>query len=147
MSLNHQLKYLESKINWNWNKSSTLIIIFKSKTSLLDPLNSSDEFSVKYVKYVKHHCVFLNSNPGASGKCSATSQTPVYKGLKKGRTMAGRGKDCHWLTWGQLPLGAEQESWHQDVWPPPDGSHYLMRGHIWFVGMAQYILARGQNEK
>ena len=37
-------------------------------------------------------------------KCSATSQTPVYKGLEKGRTMAGREKDCHWLTCGQLPV-------------------------------------------
>ena len=61
---------------------------------------------------------------------------------KKGRTMAGRGKDCHWLTWGQLPVGDGQGIWHQDVWPPPDGTHYLMRGCIGFIGVAQYILAR-----
>ena len=56
-------------------------------------------------------------------KCSATSQTPVYKGLKKGQTMVGREKDCHWLTWGQLFVGDGQGSWHQDVWPPLDRPH------------------------
>ena len=30
--------------------------------------------------------------------------------------MAERGKDCHWLTWGQLPVGDGQGRWHQDVW-------------------------------
>ena len=104
MSWNYQLKYLELEITWNWNKLSTLIIIFKSKTNLLDPLNSPDEILIIYVKCVKHHCILLNSNPDAHGKCSGTSQTPVYKGLKKGRTMAGRGKVCHLLTWGQLAV-------------------------------------------
>ena len=44
-------------------------------------------------------------------KCSATSQTTVYKGLENGRTKAGRGKDCHWLTGGQLPVDDGQGSW------------------------------------
>ena len=52
MSLNHQLQYLELGITWN--KSSTLIIIFKSKNNLLDPLNSPDEILIIYVKHIKH---------------------------------------------------------------------------------------------
>ena len=47
--------------------------------------------------------------------------------LKSGRTKARRGKDCHWLTWGQLPVDDGQGSWCQDVW---------------FIWVAQYILAR-----
>ena len=34
--------------------------------------------------------------PGTHGEYSATSQTPIYKGLKKGRIMAGKGTICHW---------------------------------------------------
>ena len=30
---------------------------------------------------------------------SATSQTPVYMGHKKGWTKTRRGKECHWSTW------------------------------------------------
>ena len=123
MSLNHQLKIFRIRNKLKLKQIEHLKIMFKSKTNLLDPLNGSDEFLVKYVKYVNHHCVFLKSNLGAYEKCSATSQTTVYKGLKKGRTMVGRGKDCHLLTWGQLPVGDGQGSWCQDVWPPPDGPH------------------------
>ena len=56
-------------------------------------------------------------------KCSATSQIPVYKGLKKGEDHGREGKDCHWLTFGQFPAGDGQGSWCQDVWPPPDRPH------------------------
>ena len=69
-----------------------LIMIFKSKINLLDPLNSPDEILIIYVKHVKHHCILLISSPGTHGECSATSQTPVYKGLEKWRIIAGRGK-------------------------------------------------------
>ena len=67
--------------------------------------NSPDEILIIYVKHVKHHCVLLISSPGTYGEYSATSQAPVYKGLKKRRTMTGRGTIFHWLTWGQLPVG------------------------------------------
>ena len=54
---------------------------------------------------------------------SATSQTLVYIGHKKWQTKTGRGKECHLSTWGQLPEGDGQGSWHQDVWQTPGRPH------------------------
>ena len=42
---------------------------------------------------------------------------------KKGEDHGREGEDCYWFTWGQLPVGDGQGSWHQDVWPSLDGPH------------------------
>ena len=56
-------------------------------------------------------------------KYSVTSQTPAYMGLEKGEDQGKEGEDCHWSTWGQLPVDDGQGSWHQDVWQRLDGPH------------------------
>ena len=57
-------------------------------------------------------------------------------GHKEGWTKTGRGKDCHWSLWGQLPESDGQGSCCQDVWQTLDGPHQLMRGCIQFVGVS-----------
>ena len=46
----------------------------------------------------------MNFNPGIHGNVVPPAGPLLIRGSKKGRTKAGRGKDCHWLTWGQLPV-------------------------------------------
>ena len=57
---------------------STVYKIFKSKANLMDPLNSPDEILIIYVKHVKHHCIFLNSNPGTHGKNVVPPAGPLF---------------------------------------------------------------------
>ena len=62
--------------------------------------------------------------------------------LKKGRTKAGRGKSAiGWLGDSFLCM-MDREVGTRMSWPILDGPHKLMRGHIQFTGVAQYILAR-----
>ena len=74
--------------------------------------------------------------PWHTSENSATSQTLAFMGHKKGWTKTGRGKDCHWSLQGQLPEDDGQGNCCQDVWQTVDGPHYLMRGHVQFVGIS-----------
>ena len=62
-------------------------------------------------------------NPGAHWKTVLPVGPLLLWAMKKGQTKTGRGKDCHWSLWGQLPEGDRQGSCCQDVWQTLDGPH------------------------
>ena len=82
----------------------TLTTKLKSKTNLLDPHNSPGISNKTLL------CICISS-PGTHGNIMSPARPLLIWVLKRGRTKARRGQDCHWLTWGQLPVDDGQGSW------------------------------------